>query len=125
MPWRAKCYECEHATGITGPVFEMLSSFVGSDLDNAVAYYETHPRSQADTRPCGGAGMAVPKYHMRGAYSTTTERVSEVPATVELCVRDKDGFPCLGVIHRLPPDGRIYCPRCGENEPGAIYVRKT
>lgn len=49
----------------------------------------------------------------------------EVPETVELCVRDKDRFPCLGVIHRLEPDGRIYCTRCGGNQPGAIYGRRA
>jgi hypothetical protein len=54
-----------------------------------------------------------------------TQHPSRVPDTVELCVREKDRFPCLGVIHRLTPDGRIYCTRCGGGEPGAIYVRKT
>jgi hypothetical protein len=49
----------------------------------------------------------------------------QVPDAVELCVRDKDRFPCLGVIHRLEPDGRIYCTRCGANQPGVVYVRKT
>ncbi len=48
-----------------------------------------------------------------------------IPESVELCVRDKDRFPCLGVIHRLEPDGRIYCTRCGGNEPGLTYVRRT
>ncbi len=56
--------------------------------------------------------------------SSVSPRV-EVPDTVELCVRDKDRFPCLGVIHRLEPDGRIYCTRCGGNEPGAVYVRQA
>jgi len=50
--------------------------------------------------------------------------LTQVPNVVELCVRDKDRFPCLGVIHRLEPDGRIYCTRCGGNQPGAVYVRK-
>ncbi len=50
--------------------------------------------------------------------------LTQVPDVVELCVRDKDRFPCLGVIHRLEPDGRIYCTRCGGNQPGAVYVRK-
>ncbi len=71
MPWRAKCYECEQETGITRPVFERLPLFLRDYLENAVAYYETHPRSQADTRSCGGTGKTVPRYHMRGAYSTT------------------------------------------------------
>lgn len=70
MAWRAKCYECGQGAGITRPVIEPLSEFLLGDLGNAVAHYETHPRSQADTRSCGGSGMAVPKYHMRGAYST-------------------------------------------------------
>lgn len=48
----------------------------------------------------------------------------DIPDTLELCVRDKDRFPCLGVIHRLEPDGRIYCTRCGGREPGVIYVRR-
>jgi hypothetical protein len=39
-------------------------------------------------------------------------------------VRNEDGFPCLGVIHRLEPDGRIYCTRCGGNARGAIYVKR-
>jgi hypothetical protein len=43
---------------------------------------------------------------------------AEVPDAVELCVRDRDHFPCLGVIHRLEPDGRIYCTRCGGTQPG-------
>ena len=51
--------------------------------------------------------------------------LTQVPDVVELCVRDKDRFPCLGVIHRLEPDGRIYCTRCGANQPGAVYVRKA
>jgi len=48
----------------------------------------------------------------------------EAPETVELCVRNRDGFPCLGVIHRLEREGRIYCTRCGGNAPGAIYVKR-
>jgi hypothetical protein len=47
-----------------------------------------------------------------------------VPDTVELCMRQKDRFPCLGVIHRLAPDGRSYCTRCGSTEPGVIYRRE-
>jgi hypothetical protein len=47
----------------------------------------------------------------------------KVPERVELCARDKDRFPCLGVVHRLEPDGRIYCTRCGGSEPGVVYVR--
>jgi hypothetical protein len=50
---------------------------------------------------------------------------SAVPAVVELCVRDKDRFPCLGVIHRLEPDGRIYCTRCGGTQPGVVYVQRA
>jgi hypothetical protein len=46
-----------------------------------------------------------------------------LPVAVELCVRDKDGFPCLGLIHRLEPNGRIYCTRCGGTQPGVIYVQ--
>jgi len=48
-----------------------------------------------------------------------------VPETVELCVRDRNRFPCLGVIHRLEPDGRIYCTRCGGTAPGVVYVRRS
>lgn len=49
----------------------------------------------------------------------------DIPDTVELCVRDRDRFPCLGVIHRLAPDGRIYCTQCGGKEPGVVYVRRN
>ena len=48
-----------------------------------------------------------------------------LPVTVELCVRDKDGFPCLGLIHRLEPNGRIYCTRCGGTQAGMIYVQSS
>lgn len=58
------------------------------------------------------------------AGDVIARQVREVPDTVELCARDKDRFPCLGVIHRLEPDGRIYCTRCGGSEPGAVYVRR-
>jgi len=48
-----------------------------------------------------------------------------LPFTVELCARDKDHFPCLGLIHRLEPNGRIYCTRCGGSEAGVVYVQST
>ncbi len=54
----------------------------------------------------------------------TSAPVVDAPDTVELCVRSKDRFPCLGIIHRLEPDGRIYCTRCGGNQPGAIFDRR-
>ena len=81
MPYRAKCNECEQETGITQPFFEKKSSwlsslFLGVNLENAVAYYETHPRSQPDNRPCSGSGKAVPKSYMRGAHSTTPDEDS-------------------------------------------------
>lgn len=50
--------------------------------------------------------------------------IREVPDVVELCVREKDRFPCLGVIHRLEPDGRVYCTRCGGRDAGVVYVRQ-
>jgi len=59
-----------------------------------------------------------------GAGDVVARGGREAPETVELCVRNQDGFPCLGVIYRLEPDGRIYCPRCGGNAPGAIYVKR-
>jgi hypothetical protein len=48
---------------------------------------------------------------------------STLPVTVELCARDRDGFPCLGVIHRLAPNDRVYCTRCGGTRPGVLYRR--
>src|SRR2546428_13079653 len=39
-----------------------------------------------------------------------------LPVTIELCARDKDHFPCLGLIHRLEANGRIYWTRCGGSE---------
>ena len=71
MPWRGKCYECEQEAGITRPIFETLSLFLEGDLQDATAFYETHPRSQTDTRTCSGAGKTIPKYQIREAYSTT------------------------------------------------------
>ena len=59
-----------------------------------------------------------------GAGDVVARGGPEAPGTVELCVRNKDGFPCLGVIHRLEPDGRIYCTRCSGNARGAIYVKR-
>ena len=56
--------------------------------------------------------------------SVGTTQTAEAPETIELCVRDRNRFPCLGVIHRLEPDGRIYCTRCGGNQPGAMYERR-
>ena len=78
MPWRAKCHECEQEAGITRPLFETKDSFLlwtlrDKNLENAVAYYEIHPRSAASARSCGGAGKSVPKSHMRLAYSTTPD----------------------------------------------------
>ena len=76
MGWRAKCYQCEQEVGITVPVFEGFDLVEWAhwtpqkNLERAEAFYEAHPRS-ADTRPCDGAGKAVPKVRMRGAYSTT------------------------------------------------------
>jgi hypothetical protein len=29
----------------------------------------------------------------------------------------------VGIIHRLEPNGRIYCTRCGGTEPGVRYVQ--
>ena len=46
-----------------------------------------------------------------------------LPATVELCIRNRDGHPCLGVIYRPQPDV-IYCPKCGGTDAGVIYVRQ-
>ena len=78
MPWRAKCYECEQEAGITRPLFQTRGSYLAwtlldKNLENAVAYYETHPRSAAGARSCGGVGKTVPKYHMRLAHSTTPD----------------------------------------------------
>lgn len=78
MPWRAKCYECEQEAGITRPLFETKDSYLSwtlldKNLENAIAYYENHPRSTTSTRSCGGVGKAVPRYHMRLAYSTTPD----------------------------------------------------
>jgi hypothetical protein len=78
MPWRAKCYECEQEAGITRPHFETKDSYpvwtlLDQNLENAVAYYENHPRSAADARPCGGVGKHLPKFHMRLAHSTTPD----------------------------------------------------
>jgi hypothetical protein len=46
------------------------------------------------------------------------------PESVELCVRESDRSLCLGLIHRMAPDGRIYCTRCGGSTPGVAYVRR-
>lgn len=80
MPWQAKCYECEQEAGINRPTFATLSSFLAGDLQDATAFYETHPRSPTDTRPCSGAGKGIPKYQMRAAYSTTPD---EDPANLD------------------------------------------
>lgn len=52
-------------------------------------------------------------------------RGTEVPDAVELCVRGKDRFRRLSAVHRIEPDGHIYCMRCRGNEPGAVYVRQA
>lgn len=79
MPWRAQCYECQHEAGISRPFFETKESFINwtlldqKILEKAVAYYEAHPRSAADGRPCSGVGKAVPRALMLLAYSTTPD----------------------------------------------------
>lgn len=78
MPWRAKCDECQQEAGVTRPFFETKDSYLARtlldrNLENAAAYYETHPRSAADARPCAGVGKLVARYYMRLAYSTTPD----------------------------------------------------
>lgn len=45
----------------------------------------------------------------------------ELPATVELCMRIRDGYPCLGRIHRSGVPEVLVCTACGRREPGAVY----
>lgn len=45
-----------------------------------------------------------------------------LPAELEICVRMRDGQPCLGVIYRPWPT-LAYCPKCGSKDAGVVYVR--
>src|SRR5256885_1490872 len=79
MPWRAKCSECQQQAEISRPFFETKDLFLQwtlldkKILEKAVAYYESHPRSAADPRPCSGVGKAVPGANMFLAYPTTPD----------------------------------------------------
>ncbi len=53
------------------------------------------------------------------------ESTVEIPETIELCVRERNRSLCLGVIHRMAPDGRIYCTRCGGTAAGVTYTRQS
>jgi len=55
--------------------------------------------------------------------NTSASPTIRLPDAVELCARDKDGQPCLGIIHRIESLGRIYCVRCGGTTPGVVYRR--
>jgi len=59
-----------------------------------------------------------------GAGDVVARGGPEAPETVELCVRNKDGFPCLGVNSPAGTGRRIYCTRCSGNARGAIYVKR-
>lgn len=52
------------------------------------------------------------------------KNASELPARLEICARDRDGTPCLGVLYRPTPE-TVYCYRCGGTEPGVVYVREA
>jgi hypothetical protein len=42
---------------------------------------------------------------------------------LEVCARSLSGQPCKGVMFRPTPE-LPYCPRCGSNEAGVVYVRE-
>jgi hypothetical protein len=48
---------------------------------------------------------------------------AQLPDAVEICGRNRDGAPCLGVIYRSTPECP-YCYRCGATDPGVVYVKK-
>lgn len=49
---------------------------------------------------------------------------TELPATIELCQRIRDGLPCLGRVHRSGVPEIACCTACGKRDAGAIYVRQ-
>jgi len=78
MAWIAKCPDCEQEVEITHPVHEVMIEFLRDVRENAIAYYQLHPRSAADPRSCTGSGKTVPKYYIRDAKSTTPEDLPDL-----------------------------------------------
>jgi len=54
---------------------------------------------------------------MNGQVKSTRE----LPERLEVCARDRDGTPCLGVLYRPTPD-LVYRVKCGGQQPGVRYV---
>lgn len=47
-----------------------------------------------------------------------------LPDHLEICIRDLDGYPCRGVLHRRGLDNTLpYCQKCGSVEPGVMFVK--
>lgn len=52
--------------------------------------------------------------------------MKQLPDTIEICKRNRDGYPCLGVIHRLASSAfgnEPYCYQCGSRLPGVVYQK--
>lgn len=46
----------------------------------------------------------------------------QLPVTVELCTRIRDGHPCLGRISRTGVPEIVRCESCGRREAGVVYT---
>jgi len=45
-----------------------------------------------------------------------------LPATIELCARIRDGYPCLGRVHRSGVPEIVSCMACGSRATGVVYT---
>jgi hypothetical protein len=60
---------------------------------------------------------------MTAPLTGSTSVTVTLPDSVELCVRLREGQPCLGIVYR-PQPGIWYCHRCGGHAPGVFYDRR-
>jgi len=44
-----------------------------------------------------------------------------MPATIEVCQRIRDGYPCLGRVHRSGVPEIVSCQACGSRNDGVVY----